>query len=91
MLRQCLHRIELQVKKESLVCTFQWVLAITTFMHNALLVINGTTPTTLCSGGNRNCYLRLEEVTSMNFLTVPLGQLNQSKRNVHNITGIMPS
>ena len=44
ILRQALHRTETQVKQESLISSFQWVLAIVTFMHNALICINGSTP-----------------------------------------------
>ena len=44
ILRQSLHRVETQMMKESLVCTFKTVLAIVTFMHNSLIGSQDSTP-----------------------------------------------
>ena len=44
ILRQSLHRVESQILKESLVCSFKCVLAIVTFMHNSLIVIHDSSP-----------------------------------------------
>ncbi len=44
ILRQALHATESQLKSEGIKVPFEQVLAIVTFMHNALIVINGATP-----------------------------------------------
>lgn len=44
ILRQALHRVESQIKEESLCCTFEICLATVTFMHNSLIVIGKSTP-----------------------------------------------